>query len=42
MRQTSVIEDLEAVLSFILSNPLKAYEILSRIIQELKKEKVTQ
>ena len=42
MTQTGLIEDLQAVLRFILTNPAKAHEILARIIQELEKEKVTQ
>lgn len=42
MRQTSVVEDLRAVLAYILKDPRKAAEILSRIIYELEHEEVTQ
>ena len=40
MKQTTIIKDLRAVLSFILTDPKKAHEILTRIIDELTKEKV--
>jgi hypothetical protein len=42
MKQKHVIEDLRAVLSFILTDPRKAYDILTRIIRELEQEEVTQ
>jgi hypothetical protein len=42
MKQSSVIEDLRVVLGCILTDPRKAYKILTRIIRELEQEEVTQ